>query len=121
MTAKYQISGAAAITKASPKQNIIASLFRALWKHRLEYLMISPFFIIFSIFHGYPLLWSIWLSFQRWQGIGDPKFIGWGNYERLFDADNVKNALSNSLQFLVVMLPIIVISTLILATLLNNP
>ena len=26
----------------------------------------------------------IWLSFQRWDLIGDPRAVGWRNYERLF-------------------------------------
>lgn len=87
----------------------------------MEYLLISPFFIIFGIFHGYPLIWSLWLSFQKWQGIGEPKWFGWGNYERLLNSDRIWNALGNSLIFLVIMLPIIVGGTLILATLLNSP
>ncbi len=87
----------------------------------MEYLLISPFFIIFGIFHGYPLVWSLWLSFQKWQGIGEPKWFGLGNYERLLNSDRIWNALGNSLIFLVIMLPIIVGGTLILATILNSP
>ena len=64
--------------------------------------------------------WSIWLSFQRWQGVGEPKWFGWGNYERLFNTDITWTALGNSLIFLVVLLPVIVVSTLILATILNS-
>jgi cellobiose transport system permease protein len=97
------------------------SLWREIWKHRLEYLLISPFFIIFAIFHGYPLIWALWLSFQRWQGIGEPKWFGTGNYERLLNSDHVWKALGNSLIFLAIMLPVIVIGTLLLANLLNSP
>src|SRR5215212_1381162 len=78
------------------------SLWRAVWKHRIEYLLISPFFIIFTIFHGYPLVWALWLSFQRWQGIGEPKWFGLGNYERLLNSDHIWKALGNSLIFLVI-------------------
>jgi cellobiose transport system permease protein len=98
-----------------------SSLWRAIWKHRIEYLLISPFFIIFGVFHGYPLVWALWLSFHKWQGIGEPKWFGAGNYERLFNSDRIWNALGNSLIFLLVMLPIIVVGTLILANLLNSP
>lgn len=97
------------------------SLWRTLWKHRVEYLLISPFFIIFGIFHGYPLIWSLWLSFHKWQGIGEPKWYGLGNYERLLNNDRIWNALGNSLIFLLIMLPIIIGGTLILAALLNSP
>jgi cellobiose transport system permease protein len=84
-------------------------------------LLISPFFIIFAIFHGYPLVWSIWLSFHRWQGVGEPRWFGWGNYERLFENARTWATLGNSLIFLVIMLPAIVIVTLLLATALNSP
>jgi cellobiose transport system permease protein len=98
-----------------------SSLLHQIWKHRGEYLLISPFFIIFGVFHGYPLVWSLWLSFQRWQGIGEPRWFGLGNYERLLTNERVIGALGNTLIFLVFMLPIIVFSTLVLATILNSP
>lgn len=86
----------------------------------MDYLLISPFFLIFGVFHGYPLLWSLWLSFHNWQGIGQPRWFGWGNYERLFNNARTWNALGNTLIFLVVLLPTIIIITLVLATILNN-
>lgn len=97
------------------------TLWHQIWKHKVEYLLISPFFIIFAIFHGYPLVWSAWLSFQRWQGIGEPRWFGWGNYERLLTNDKTWGALGNSLIFLAFLLPVIVIATLVLATILNSP
>lgn len=107
-------------TAARPRHNR-TSLLRQIWKHRAEYLLISPFFIIFGIFHGYPLVWSFWLSFQRWQGIGEPRWFGWGNYERILNNDRTWSALGNTLIFVVVLLPLIIGLTLLLATLLNSP
>ncbi len=118
MTAQQKLSG---IPTSDVQRRSRTSIWRTLWKHRIEYLLISPFFIIFGIFHGYPLVWSLWLSFQKWQGIGEPKWFGLGNYERLLNSERIWNALGNSLIFLLIMLPIIVVGTLILATFLNNP
>lgn len=97
------------------------NLLRQIWKHRTEYVFIAPFFIIFGIFHGYPLLWSIWLSFHRWNGVGEPRWFDFGNYERLLSNERTWNALGNSLIFLVILLPIMVALTLLLATALNSP
>lgn len=97
------------------------NLLRQVWKHRIEYLLISPFFIIFAIFHGYPLVWSVWLSFHRWNGVGQPRWFEFGNYTRLLNNERTLNALGNSLIFLIVLLPIMVIATLLLATALNSP
>lgn len=71
--------------------------------------------------HGYPLIWALWLSLHRWQGIGEPRWFGLGNFERLLNNDRIWNALGNTLIFLVVLLPIIVALALVLATLLNSP
>src|SRR5262245_19607968 len=104
----------------APARRIKSTLWRELWKHRTEYLLISPFFVIFAIFHGYPLVWSLWLSLQRWQGIGEPRWFGLGNYERLLTNDKTWGALGNSLIFLVFLLPVIVAATLVLAAILNS-
>src|SRR5260221_13620479 len=83
------------------------SLWRAMWKHRTDYILISPFFIIFAIFHGFPLIWSVWLSLQKWQGIGEPKWFGIGNYERLLNTVRICGALGISPIFLFIIIPII--------------
>ena len=96
------------------------SLWQRIWKRRMEYLLISPFFIIFGIFHGGPLLWAIWLSFHRWQGIGPMRWFGFGNYERLLSNRRVIIAMQNTFTFLAILLPLIVVFALVLATILNS-
>ncbi|KYG26620.1 carbohydrate ABC transporter permease [Alkalihalobacillus trypoxylicola] len=50
------------------------------------YLYISPFFIIFAIVGLYPALFSIYLAFQRWNGLGAMEFVGLNNFKIiLFD------------------------------------
>lgn len=120
MTTQNPVSKITTAQEATPVR-LRQGLLRQIWKHRLEYLLISPFFIIFGVFHGYPLLWSIWISLYRYQGIGEPRWFAFGNYERLLNNDRVWNALGNTIIFLLVMLPIIVTATLILATILNSP
>ncbi|WP_027482522.1 carbohydrate ABC transporter permease [Deinococcus pimensis] len=47
------------------------------------YIFISPFFILFAIFGLFPILFSLYLSFQSWQpaaGLGEMKFVGWRNF-----------------------------------------
>lgn len=51
------------------------------------YIFISPFFILFLIFGLFPILFSVYLSFQRWdpvQGVGAMRFVGVENYQFLF-------------------------------------
>ncbi len=96
-------------------------LRQRIWEHRMEYLLISPFFIIYGIFHFYPLMWALWLSLHRWQGVGAMRWFGLGNYERLLTSAKILNALSNSLIFLLMLLPVIVAATLLIASMLNSP
>jgi multiple sugar transport system permease protein len=47
--------------------------------------LISPAFILFLIFNAYPLLWSLYISFTKWDGFNPvKKFIGLDNYKYLF-------------------------------------
>jgi cellobiose transport system permease protein len=44
------------------------------------YVFISPFFIVFAAFMIFPLGFSIFLSFQKWSGMGTMEFVGLKNF-----------------------------------------
>ena len=52
------------------------------------YLFVAPFFIVFLIFGLYPILYTFFLSFQKWDGLAPVKAFGWRNFSRLI-TDNV--------------------------------
>ncbi len=45
------------------------------------YLYIAPFFIIFAIIGLYPILFSIYLGFQKWNGLSPMTFVGLANFK----------------------------------------
>lgn len=45
------------------------------------YTFISPFFILFAIFGLYPILFTIYLSFFKWDALGPMKYVGFKNYQ----------------------------------------
>ncbi|AEV28421.1 permease component of ABC-type sugar transporter [Sphaerochaeta pleomorpha str. Grapes] len=47
------------------------------------YVFISPFFIIFLIFIFYPALYTLFLSFKKWDGLTSPAGFGSFNFRRL--------------------------------------
>lgn len=51
------------------------------------YLFISPFFILFGIFGVFPLIFTAFLSFQKWDILGEKEFIGFQNFVNLFTND----------------------------------
>lgn len=87
-------------------------------------LFVSPWIIGFLIFTAVPLLYSIFLSFQKVKittsGI-QTKFIKFDNYEYAFAVDaNFTEKLTQYLQEMVISVPIIIVFSLIIALLLNQ-
>ncbi len=58
---------------------------RKFWlkKDNYGYLFIIPFFTIFLGLQIYPVLYTLYLSFQQYDGISKAEFIGMANYARL--------------------------------------
>jgi len=56
-------------------------------ERRAGYLFISPFFILFGIFGIFPLVFTLYLSFHKWDILGTKEFIGLSNYIHLFTND----------------------------------
>jgi len=48
------------------------------------YLYIAPFFILFAIFDVFPMFFSFYLGFQKWNGLGEMTFNGLRNFELIF-------------------------------------
>lgn len=49
------------------------------------YLFVAPFFIIFLIFQLYPLVYSVYLGFTDFAGLGKDVSFTWENYAELFE------------------------------------
>ncbi|SDJ46551.1 carbohydrate ABC transporter membrane protein 1, CUT1 family [Salimicrobium halophilum] len=47
---------------------------------RSAYLYIAPFFIVFAIIGLYPAIFSIFLAFQEWNGLGPMEYVGLRNF-----------------------------------------
>ena len=94
-------------------------LLRQIWRHRLDYLFISPFYLLFAVFSLYPLGWALYLSFNQWSGFGDMRWVGLDNYRAMLAEDTTVKALKNSLVYAVVLVPAAAFLSLLFATMLN--
>ncbi|MCT1398715.1 ABC transporter [Paenibacillus sp. LC231] len=89
-------------------------------KSNYGYLFISPFFIGFIIFGLVPILYTLYLSFTKWDGFDDPVFLGIANYERILQDSFFYQAIGNTLIiWLMSIIPQLTIA-LILAMILNE-
>ncbi len=52
--------------------------------NNIAYLFILPFVIVFAVFSVYPVFRTLYLSFTSYKGYGNPIFIGFKNYIRVF-------------------------------------
>jgi cellobiose transport system permease protein len=51
------------------------------------YVFISPFYLLYAVFGLFPLLYGLWLSFQKWDGISPMQWAGIANYAKLMSDD----------------------------------
>ena len=49
----------------------------------VPYAFIAPNVVLFSMFSFAPLIYAVYISFNDWSLIGDPEWLGLGNYRRL--------------------------------------
>jgi multiple sugar transport system permease protein len=82
-------------------------------------LMLSPALLGLLVFFAYPLVASIFYSFTRYNLLSDPEWIGLRNYQYLFTQDpKVWTAAGNTLWFVVILVPVRMVTSLGVAALL---
>jgi ABC-type sugar transport system permease subunit len=91
-----------------------------IYKVRWPYLFISPFYILFLIFGVYPILFSLYLSFTEWKGLGPIKFVGLRNFELLLKDKIFWQSMTNGVILFFIYVPIMTFLALVLAVILNS-
>lgn len=84
------------------------------------FLFISPWIIGFTIFVLGPMIALIYLSFNRWDLVGDPRWVGLRNYTRLFSDDLFLQSLKVTIGYGLGRVPLGIIVALSAALLLNQ-
>ncbi|MEO7716054.1 MAG: sugar ABC transporter permease [Capsulimonas sp.] len=92
-----------------------------LWKHRHFYLFIAPFFLLFAIFGLYPLLFSLYLSFVKWDGLTPAHWVGLSNFQKMLGDDQLWTALGNTVVIGLLYVPPMMILAFLFAQWLNAP
>lgn len=95
-------------TRVQRKQLLMALLF------------VGPWLIGFLAFTLYPILYTIRLSFTRYDGFNDPKWIGLDNYRRFFEDGRFSQSLFNTLYYTGLAVPIGVVVAMVLALAMNQ-
>jgi len=85
------------------------------------YLFASPFIVGFLLFTAYPMLYSIYLSLQSWDLIGEPQFVGLSNFAKLLSDPLATRSLFNTAFYTIFAVPFQIIISFSLALALTRP
>lgn len=83
------------------------------------WLFVMPALILLGVFMVFPILWSLWMSLQVGRGMNF-SFGGFANIVRLTQDPVFIRALSNTLVFLAIQVPIMLVLALLFANALND-
>lgn len=87
----------------------------------LGWLFVSPALIGFSIFTFGSILYSFYLSLTEYNLLSPPKFVGLENYIRAFTKDRYfYQYFGNTFYFVVLLVPVVLVVSLMLAILINK-
>ena len=83
--------------------------------------LVAPNVLGLMFFFGLPVLMAFFTSFQQWNALTPPQFIGFDNFTRLADDPAFRQAFGNTLKLLALIIPGEVILALAVAVMLNQP
>ncbi len=89
-------------------------------KHFLPYMMVSPYLFHLIVFTAFPVVFSLVLTFHKWNIISPMEWTGFGNWQHIFSDRLFWISILNTLKFLIVHIPLQIIIALALAEVLNQ-
>ncbi|MCK5357639.1 MAG: sugar ABC transporter permease [Elusimicrobiales bacterium] len=82
---------------------------------KIGYAFISPYIFFLLAFTAYPLIFSFYLIFHRWDLLTSPAFVGLDNFIFLLHDTQFWQALLNTLVFLLIHIPLQIFFSIIIA------
>jgi len=87
--------------------------------NNIGWIYVAPALLLYVGLLAYPILSSLYLVTQKWQGYSH-KFIGLGNFARMFRDGLFWQALGHNFLFMAIQMPLMIFLALILAVILNQ-
>ena len=72
----------------------------------LAWLFILPSLIGFMVFYAYPAVRGVTISFTNWDLLSTPRYVGFTNYQKLFQDPQFWQALGVTLYYVVLNIPL---------------
>lgn len=81
--------------------------------------MLIALLVLWGLFTVIPVVWSFGLTFFSYRG-NDARFVGMGNYINIFSDKLFLKSFSNTLFYLIIQVPVMLLLAMVIAALLNN-
>jgi multiple sugar transport system permease protein len=96
-------------------------VLRGMRREWSAYVFLLPGFLIFSLFTVFGVIFSLFLSFHQWDILNPAKpYVGVKNYQELLQDPNFHQAVTNTLYYVFVSIPLTLLAGLGAALLLNQ-
>ncbi len=85
------------------------------------YLAVSPYYVLFALFAAAPIVFTAFISFTNWRGLGGFEMVGWKNFEYLITDKLFWKSLANTLiLWVMATVPCLTLATLVALALHRN-
>jgi lactose/L-arabinose transport system permease protein len=97
-------------------------VWKEVLRNRWAYIFISPFYILFLTFGLGPFLFSIYMSFAKWEGLGPIQFVGSKNFQYLAGPGGKVfwDSILNGIILFIMYVPVMTFLAIVLAVILNS-
>lgn len=98
-------------------------IWKEIKKKRWAYIFVSPFYILWLVFGLGPFLFSLYLIFARWEGLGPIQFVGLKNFEFIFSPGGGEvfwKSIGNGIIIFFLYVPVMTFLAIVLAVILNS-
>lgn len=93
---------------------------KSVWQRAEPYVYMLPAISFVGVFLLYPVVYTLYVSFTKWDGLNPPKFIGLQNYVQMFHERVFSTSLLNTVIWVVATLLFPVLLGLLLAVFINR-
>lgn len=90
-----------------------------IWNNRGYYLMFLPVFIFVLLINYWPML-GVRYAFYDYKPVGEPVFVGFKHFQKLFETDAFWNSFSNTLELSIMRLILTNVASIVVSVFLNE-
>lgn len=109
--------------KTVPISNKRTGKWEEIRKKKWAYFFISPFYILWLVFGLGPFIFSLYMIFAKWEGLGPIEFVKFKNFEYLFSPGGGEvfwKSIQNGVYLFLMYVPIMTFLAIVLAVILNS-